>query len=101
MGKLRKGDQVVVLSGRDAGKHAKIIRVMTKKQKVVLEGVNIAKKHQRPSQKFQGGIIEKPLPLFTSKVGLICPRCNEEVRVKRVEGVRVCKSCQEPLDKVK
>lgn len=101
MGKLKKNDLAVVLTGKDKGRRAKIIRVITKKQQVVLEGINVAKKHQRANQKFQGGIIEKPMPLYFSKVGLICPRCNEVVGVKRVEGVRVCKSCNEPLDKVK
>lgn len=95
MEKLKKGDQAVVLSGKDAGKRAKIIRVIPDKEKVVLEGVNVAKKHQRATQKFQGGIIEKPLPLHRSKVGLICPHCHEVTRR------RTCSECGEPLDKVK
>jgi len=95
MGKLKKNDLAVVLTGKDKGRRAKIIRVITKKQQVVLEGINVAKKHQRATQKFQGGIIEKPMPLYFSKVGLICPRCSEVTRR------RICSKCGEPLDKVK
>jgi large subunit ribosomal protein L24 len=95
MEKLKKGDLAEVLSGKDAGKRAKIIRVITGREQVVLEGVNVAKKHQRATQKFQGGIIEKPMPLHRSKVGLICTHCNEVTRR------RVCSECGEPLDKAK
>ena len=68
---LRKGDTVLVLSGKNKGKKAKIIAVSQKSGKITVEGVNVVKKHQRPTRNFQGGIIEKPLPIFASKVMLV------------------------------
>ena len=61
--KIKKNDQVVVLSGKDKGKKGKVLRVNPDKMKVVVEAVNMVKKHQRATQKFQGGIIEKPLAM--------------------------------------
>jgi len=102
--KIKKGDTVLVLSGRDRGKKGKILEVDPGKNKIVVERVNIAKKHQKPTRNFQGGIIEKPLPLVASKVMLVCPRCSEPTRVgsKLVNDrqVRVCRKCEEIIDKV-
>ncbi|OGB90571.1 50S ribosomal protein L24 [candidate division WOR-1 bacterium RIFCSPHIGHO2_01_FULL_53_15] len=100
---LRKGDTVLVLSGKNKGKKAKIIAVSQKSGKITVEGVNVVKKHQRPTRNFQGGIIEKPLPIFASKVMLVCPRCGEPTRIgTKVSGdkrVRVCGQCEEIMDK--
>lgn len=102
--KIKKGDTVIVLSGKDEGKKGKVIEVLTREGKVIVERVNVAKRHQRPSRDFQGGIIEKALPLWTSKVMLVCPRCSEPARVnkKEMEGkmVRACARCGEVVDKV-
>ncbi|MDD4179092.1 MAG: 50S ribosomal protein L24 [Candidatus Margulisbacteria bacterium] len=102
--KLKKGDLVITLSGKDKGKKGKIIAVFPDKDKVTVEAVNVAKKHQKPSRNFQGGIIEKPLPLFASKVKLVCPRCSEPTRIgSKIVGekkVRVCQECSEIIDKV-
>lgn len=102
--KIKKGDKVVVLSGKDRGKKGKVLEVWSQEDKVVVERVNVAKRHQRPTRDFQGGIIEKALPLWSSKVMLVCPRCNEPSRVKRKEmegkGVRACGRCGEVIDKV-
>jgi large subunit ribosomal protein L24 len=102
--KIKKGDTVVILSGKDQGKKGKVIEVLAKEEKVIVERVNVAKRHQRPSRNFQGGIIEKALPLWASKVMLVCPRCSEPARVgkKEMEGkhVRACRSCGEVIDKV-
>lgn len=101
--RLKKGDTVVVISGRDKGKKGKIIKIYD--NGAVVEKVNIVHRHQRPTKNFQGGIIEKPMPLDPSKVMLVCPRCNEAVRVRfiKIEGmpVRKCASCKEVIDKVK
>ena len=102
--KLKKGDTVMVIAGKDKGKKGKVLDVYPDKDKLTVERVNIAKKHQKPTRNFQGGIIEKPLPLSVSKVMLVCPRCSEPTRVsKKLIGgkhVRVCKQCEEIMDKV-
>jgi len=101
--RLKKGDTIVVISGKDKGKKGKIIKVLD--DGVIVEKVNIVHRHQRPTKNFQGGIIEKPMPLDPSKVMLICPRCNDASRVSfdRIEDkmVRKCVSCGEVIEKVK
>ena len=103
---VKKGDTVVVLSGKDKGKQGKIIESMPKKSKVVVEGVNKVKRHTKPSLKApQGGIITKEAPLNVCKVMLVCPACNKPTRVghKQVNGknVRACKKCGEVIDQTK
>lgn len=102
--RIKKGDTVVMLSGKNKNKKGKVIAVLSDEGKVVVEGVNIAKRHQRPTRNFQGGIIEKPLAVFASKVMLVCSRCSEPTRVGIKEAgnrrVRVCKECGEIMDKV-
>lgn len=101
--RLKKGDTVIVISGKDRGKKGKIIRILD--EAVIVEKVNIARKHQKPGKNFQGGIIEKPMPLGFSKVMLVCPKCSEPARVRfgSIEGktVRKCAGCSEVIDKVK
>ena len=103
--KIKKGDTVIVLSGKDKGKKGKVLESFPADSKVLVERVNVAKKHQKASREFQGGIIEKPLPVNVSKVMLVCPNCNEPTRVskKEVEGkmARACVKCSEVVDKVK
>lgn len=102
---IRKGDFVVVLSGDDKGKKGKVLKVFPSKARLIVEGINIVKKHTRPSQKMpQGGTvtIEQPLPI--SRVMLICPACKKPTRVSREEvsggkRARVCKKCGEVIDK--
>lgn len=102
--KIKKGDTVVVLSGRDKGKKGKVLEAYPDEGKVLVERVQVVKRHQRATRDFQGGIIEKPLPLHAGKVMLICPRCSEPTRVKKsvVEGKRkrACVKCGEMIDKV-
>jgi len=98
-GKIKKNDQVVVLSGKDKGKKGKVLRVNPDKMTLMVEGVNMAKKHQRPTQKFQGGIIDKPVAMPVSKVSLVCPRCGKPTRVSKQDGRRYCKKCKELIDK--
>jgi len=96
--KIKKGDTVEVISGKEKGKKAKVLKVLVTENKVLLEGLNIAKKHQKPSQKGPGGIVEIPKPLFASKVKIVCPGCSKSVKVT---GKRICKECKSPIDKEK
>ncbi len=101
---VRKGDTVLVLSGKDKGKQGKIIEALPKKAKVVVEGINKVKRHSKPSKANpQGGIITKEAPLCSSKVMLVCPACKKATRIKKtvVAGsyVRTCKKCGEVIDK--
>ena len=103
---VKKGDTVVVLSGKDKGKQGKIISAMPKKGMVVVEGANKVKRHTKPNMKApQGGILDKEMPLNSCKVMLICPACNKPTRIghKLVDGknARVCKKCGEVVDQVK
>ncbi|MBR7024503.1 MAG: 50S ribosomal protein L24 [Selenomonadaceae bacterium] len=100
---VKKGDTVVVLSGKDKGKQGKIITAMPKAGKVIVEGINKVKRHSKPSLKVpQGGIITKEMPLHVCKVQLVCPACNKPTRIghKEVNGKnsRVCKKCGEVIE---
>ena len=95
---IRKDDKVVVLSGKDKGKQGKVLIADLKAAKVVVEGVNVATKHQKPRQQGQeGGIIKVETPIYVSKVQLVCPKCGKATRVAhKIEGgkkTRVCKKC--------
>lgn len=101
---VKKGDTVLVLSGKDKGKQGKIVEALPKKAKVVVEGVNKVKRHTKPSQANpQGGIITKEAPLASSKVMLVCSVCKQATRIKKTEVagafVRTCKKCGEVIDK--
>lgn len=98
--RLKKGDTVIVISGRDKGKKGKILRVFPQKGKITVERVNVAKRHQRPTRTFQGGIIEKVVPIQAGKAMLVCPRCHEPTKVNIKNQARVCRECQEMIDKV-
>jgi len=101
---VKKGDLVMVIKGKDAGKKGKVLRVIPKEGRVVVEGVNIVKKHTRPTPKMpQGGIIEKEAPMSSSKVMLFCTKCNRPTRIGKrflADGkkVRYCKKCGEVID---
>ena len=102
---VRRGDLVGVISGRERGKRGKVLRVLTDKNRVVVEHVNMVKKHQRPTQKLrQGGIIEREGPLALSNVLPICGRCDKPSRMGTTvlgdgRKVRICRRCNEPIDK--
>ena len=103
---VKKGDTVIVLSGNEnnKGKQGKVIEALPKKNKVVVEGINLVKRHTKPSQANpQGGIITKEAPMAASKVMVVCPACKKATRTKItvVAGVnaRTCKKCGEVIDK--
>ena len=95
---IKKDDKVIVLSGKDKGKQGKVLSADPKAMKVVVEGVNVATKHQKPMKQGQdGGIIKVETPIYVSKVQLVCPKCGKGTRVghKIADGkkVRVCRKC--------
>ena len=95
---IRKDDKVVVISGKDKGKEGKVLIADPKAGKLVVEGVNVATKHQKPrKQGEEGGIIKVETPIYACKVMVVCPKCGKPTRVahKLDDGkkVRVCKKC--------
>ena len=95
---IKKDDVVVVLSGKDKGKQGKVLEVMPKERKVVVEKINMVSRHTKPrKQGDQGGILQKEAPLYACKVQRVCPKCNKGTRIahKIADGKksRVCKHC--------
>ena len=102
--KIRSGDTVEVISGKEAGKRGKVLRVVADKQRVVVERVNFIKRHVKPTQKNpQGGVIEREAAMHISNVLLVCPSCGKATRTGvRAEGegkVRFCKKCNVQVDR--
>jgi large subunit ribosomal protein L24 len=119
--KIRKGDTVHILAGKDRGKQGRVVDAMPRDRKVIVENLNIVKRHTRPRplkdssrmsgpQLEPGGIVEKPAPLPVSRVMLVCPVCNRPTRVsvearetkgEGVRKVRTCKraDCRQDIDK--
>jgi len=102
--RLKKNDLVEVISGKEEGKTGKVMKVLREKNQVLVEKVNMIKRHTRPSPTTgQGGIVEKEAPMQVSKVMLICPKCATATRfrlTKTAEGkkARVCMKCKELID---
>jgi len=102
--RLKKNDLVEVMSGKEQGKTGKILKVIREKNQVLLEKVNMIKRHTRPSPTTgQGGIVEKEGPIHVSKVKLVCPKCATATRfVLSLTGegkkTRVCQKCKEVID---
>jgi large subunit ribosomal protein L24 len=101
---IRKNDSVMVISGRERGKTGKVLRVLPKSGAVVIERINIVKRHSRPRGPQQpGGIVEKEAAIRVSNVMMMCDKCNAPVRVGRkilTDGkkIRICRRCGEALD---
>jgi large subunit ribosomal protein L24 len=96
--KILKGDKVKVLIGKDKGREGEVIKSFPKKSSVVVQGLNIFKKHVKPSQNRPGSIVEKERPFHISKVILICPECKKTTRVgytidKSGTKYRICRKC--------
>jgi large subunit ribosomal protein L24 len=102
---VRRGDTVAIIAGRERGKRGKVLRVLPANGRVLVEKLNMMKKHQRPTQKLrQGGIIERESPLALSNVLVVCGRCDKAARsgIKVLADgrkLRVCKRCGESIDK--
>ena len=104
MRKIRKNDEVVVILGRDRGKKGKVLHAIPKQNTLIVEGVNMIKRHMKPTgQMRQAGIIEKEAPIHISDVMLFCKKCGKPARVgfKVLDDgskVRICKKCREVTD---
>jgi large subunit ribosomal protein L24 len=100
--KIKKGDRVLIVKGKDRGKKGKVLRGFPKEGKILVEGVNIKKKHRRPRRSGEKGqIVEVSAPIYISNVKLICPKCGKPTRVgfKLTEKhkYRICKKCGEEI----
>jgi large subunit ribosomal protein L24 len=89
--KIKTGDEVVVIAGKDKGKQGKVTKIITDEAKVLVAGVNVVKKHQKPSATSAGGIVKKELPIAISNVALADPKTGKATRVgyKTVDGKKV------------
>ena len=100
--KIKKGDKVIVLAGKDKGKTGEVTQVLPKEDRVIVAGVNVVKRHQRPTQTTPGGIEEKNAPIHISNVALVDPKTGEPTRVGfKVDGdkkVRIAKKSGEVID---
>ena len=102
--RLRENDNVLVVKGRDRGKQGRIQQVLPKDDKVLVDGINVVVRHQKPTGGVrQGGIIQKELPLQASNVMLVCPNCNAPTRIgsrRLADGTkaRVCRKCEEVIE---
>ncbi|OFW60765.1 MAG: 50S ribosomal protein L24 [Actinobacteria bacterium RBG_16_64_13] len=102
--RIKKGDTVEVVQGKENAKRGKVLHVLEAEERIVVERVNFIKRHIRPSKKTpQGGVIEREASMHISNVKLVCPSCNNAVRVGvRMEGedkIRYCKKCNVQVDK--
>ena len=101
---IKKNDSILVISGKEKGKRGRVLSVYPLKDSLLIEKINMIKKHMKPSRKYaQGGIIEKEAPIHMSNVMLICPKCNKPTRISNTslqggKKVRVCKKCREVMD---
>ena len=101
---IKKNDTIVVLSGKEKNKRGRVLSVYPLKEQVLVEKVNVIKRHMKPSKKYaQGGIIEREAPLHISNIMLLCPKCNKPTRVGNTmlqtgKKVRVCRKCREVMD---
>jgi len=96
---IKKGDTVIVLSGKDKGKKGQVLEAMPEERKVIVEKVNVATRHTKPrKQGDEGGILKKEAPIYACKVMRVCPKCGKPTRPASKAGkdgkrVRVCKKC--------
>lgn len=100
---VRKGDTVLIITGKNAGKRGKVLAVDPGKSRVTVEGANIVKRHSKPTQNMpQGGIVEKEAPIHSSNVMLVCSKCGSPTRVaKKImengKKERACQKCGEVI----
>ena len=103
---IRKSDNVLVVTGKDRGKRGRVLRVAPDKNRLVVEGVNLIKRHTKPNpgKQIKGGIVEREAPVHASNVQLVCPECGAQTRIgHKILGdgrkVRVCRKCEGVVDK--
>ena len=103
---LRKNDTVLIITGKDRGTKGRVLKVLTEKNRLIVEGVNLIKRHTKanPGKNVKGGIVEREASLHASNVQLVCPECGAQTRVgHKILGdgrkVRVCRKCEGVVDK--
>jgi large subunit ribosomal protein L24 len=103
---IRRNDTVLVTTGKDRGKKGRVIRVLTEKNRLLVEGVNLIKRHTRPNpaKNIKGGVVQREASLHASNVQLVCPECGAHTRVGRKvlddgRKVRICRKCNGVVDK--
>ena len=103
---IRKNDNVLVTTGKDRGKKGRVIRVLPEKNRLIVEGVNLIKRHTRPNptKNIKGGVVSREASLHASNVQLVCPECGAQTRIgHRILGdgrkVRFCRKCEGVVDK--
>ena len=97
--KIHKNDQIIIIAGKDKGRKGKVIEALPKSNKIIVENINLAKKHNRPKKSGEKGqVVELPVAFNVSNVKIICSKCNKPTRMGyRIEGGkkhRICKKCQ-------
>lgn len=100
--KIKKDDAVLIISGKDKGRKGKVLRVFPKENRVLVEGMNLKKRHRRPRKAGEKGqILEMPAPVDISNLKLICPKCGKSTRVgykiERERKFRICKKCNQEI----
>ena len=103
---IRRNDQVVVTTGKDSGKRGRVLKVLPTKNRLIVEGVNLIKRHTRPNpaKNIKGGVVQREAALHASNVQLVCPECGAQTRIghKVLEDgrkVRICRKCEGVVDK--
>jgi large subunit ribosomal protein L24 len=103
---VRRNDNVIVVTGKDRGKRGRVLKVLPEKNRLVVEGVNIIKRHTKPNpgRNIKGGLVEREAPLHASNVQVVCPECGKATRIgRKVLGdgrkVRICRKCEGVVDK--
>ncbi len=101
---IKKNDTVQIISGDEKGKKGRVLSTLSKDNRIVVEGINMIKKHMKPSKKYsQGGIIEKEAAVNRSNIMLVCPKCDKPTKIgnKMLENekkIRLCKKCGEVIE---
>jgi large subunit ribosomal protein L24 len=103
---IRKNDTVVVITGKDRDKRGRVLKLVPEKNRLIVEGVNIIKRHTKPNpqRQIKGGLVEREAPLHASNVQLVCPECSKPTRIgRKILGdgrkVRICRKCEGVVDK--
>lgn len=100
--KVKKGDTVLIISGKDRGRTAKIVRALPKERGILVEGINLKKKHIKPKKEGEKGqVVQIPAVLDVSNVKIVCPKCGKATRIGyKIEGdvkKRICKKCKQDI----
>jgi len=106
VGSIRKNDNVLVMTGKDRGKRGRVLKVLPEKNRLIVEGVNLIKRHTKPNpgKQIKGGVVERDAPLHASNAQIVCPECGKATRIgRKILGdgrkVRICRKCEGVVDK--